>query len=390
MRKGSRRKRKGKKGGLKDMVAKGFSGFIGSHVLPDKETVVTEEFDKDEKGNVSAAFKGFGFSVSKTDGKVTYNVEVIMPLRVYHKLFTYVSLVTEEISGLGKIERVGNTLIITDVFLFKQRNSAASTILDNDDLANAQYEIIQRGEDPSNLKLWWHSHNTMGTTWSGTDDRCCAEFDNGEYLLSLVVNQDRDMRCRIDIYQPFKLTIDGISVQVQDILKQEEDSLIDECQKEILEKVEAKTITYHPIEHAQNDLPYNTGFDSERCPVCGYLKTYCTCETDGDAKKKATMNDDTPIPTVMSDFVTYATDLYTIVGSVIQDSWIFHDIYGSITDTEFEGTDFKDCFGIDWAWDTNFMKYFPSGYNSSVLTEEEYVSRAMIVTERYLKREEEK
>ena len=163
-----------------------------------------------------------------------YNISIAIKEKALKKIQNFIELAPGEISGLGTISKQYNHFIIEDVFLFKQQNTSASTTLDVEEITAMLVGKMQKNEDVSNIKLWWHSHANMGVFWSGTDDSTINNFDNKEYLISLVSNKEGQILCRFDLYHPIRLTIDDIKYT---IIFDEENDLKEECKKEYDEKI---------------------------------------------------------------------------------------------------------------------------------------------------------
>jgi len=141
-------------------------------------------------------------------------MKVIFPVAVYQKLRAYVDNTRYEISGLGKVSRSNDSLIIEDVRIFKQHVNAAETVLSHRELAAFYDEIITEEGDLSNWKLWWHSHATFDTFFSATDVTTIKDFDSEMYqdnwMLSIVTNHNRDLQARLDVFYPFHITLDNL------------------------------------------------------------------------------------------------------------------------------------------------------------------------------------
>ncbi len=56
----------------------------------------------------------------------------------------------------------------------------------------------------------------MKCFWSGTDETTCRKIGQGDWFLSIVANKKRNMLARLDIYKPFRLTLDNIEIAVED------------------------------------------------------------------------------------------------------------------------------------------------------------------------------
>jgi hypothetical protein len=102
---------------------------------------------------------------------------------------------------------------ILEVFLpSKQDNSAATTDIASDEIHNLMTELIQQGKDIEKLKLHWHSHADMGVFHSGTDEDNYATLQNGEYLVSLVINRSGSFLGRVDYQSPVSFSVSGVPI----------------------------------------------------------------------------------------------------------------------------------------------------------------------------------
>lgn len=181
-------------------------------------------------------------SIKLTDGDVEVNLDdiefqVILPLPVYNKLMTYTRLVDDEITGLGLVEKIGKwTFKITDVYLLDQIVSRAQCEIKPNSLVDLMDRLVKEGKNPSMLRLWWHSHNTMGANWSTTDVETGKKFAGTEYLVSIVTTHSGEMKARLNIFTPLELIIDNIPVLVS-YPAQDNTSLIESCRQEVAEMV---------------------------------------------------------------------------------------------------------------------------------------------------------
>jgi len=156
------------------------------------------------------------------------------------RLDLYISCADGEISGLGTVTRLGNDFLVTAVHLFEQECTTASTELSSEDVAKFLLEAVRNGLAPETLKLWWHSHAGMGTFWSGTDDATASKFGNG-WMLSAVGNKRGEYLVRLDLYEPIRLTLDGLRFEVR---QPENPDIRAEVEAEIKEKVKTKQFVY--------------------------------------------------------------------------------------------------------------------------------------------------
>lgn len=168
-------------------------------------------------------------------------LKVELTAYAWEKMRHYVDGCKGEVSGLGKIE-VGEDgqLIITDCTIFEQKVSSAHSNIETEALAKFQVEMIQKGEDLGKWKLWWHSHATMAVFWSGTDTGTIDTSTEFEYMVSLVTNHNHDIKCRVDLFRPLRMTEDDVDVYIQE---SEDAELKAQCDAEIKAKVTEPPVT---------------------------------------------------------------------------------------------------------------------------------------------------
>lgn len=116
----------------------------------------------------------------------------------YKRLFYYARAATGEISGFGRTVANGKELMVTEVLLFKQVCSAGGTTLDAKALADFILQLVKEGRDPSEYKLWWHTHSDFGTFWSGTDESTARELSKETLVACVEVNKSGEMIARLD------------------------------------------------------------------------------------------------------------------------------------------------------------------------------------------------
>ena len=188
------------------------------------------------------------------DFKARDTSSVFISHKAHQKLLCYIENVKEEVSGMGLVERftsddgtyTSDCIYVKDVFLLDQEVTGSTT--DFTGAAMAKFFQERQEADPNDdlggYKLWWHSHSDFGVFWSPTDETAIDSFDQevdtNNWFLSIVGNHKGDLLARIDVYRPFRMTINKIPIIVEDI----EPSLKEELVKEIKEKVTVKTFTH--------------------------------------------------------------------------------------------------------------------------------------------------
>ncbi|HTM68766.1 MAG TPA: hypothetical protein VL426_05720 [Candidatus Binatia bacterium] len=139
---------------------------------------------------------------------------VIIPEAVWKRLMAYILACPMEVGGIGSVELVGGSLIITDVFLLEQEVTPVKTLLDGKAVRKFVTEWVRQGKDPEVLRFWWHSHADMPVFWSEIDMRTINEMSRDNYLVSLVGNHKLATRTRITSALPFPFAFDHVPVEV--------------------------------------------------------------------------------------------------------------------------------------------------------------------------------
>jgi len=172
---------------------------------------------------------------------VQLGIRVQVDATAMAKFWNWVDIAKGEVSALGLVEEILDAnsgavsgLLVTDLFLVKQRCSADETTMDAAAISQLMLDLENQGVDSRKLRCWVHSHGSMSVFWSGTDDDCIAGLANGDYLLSLVVNKKRDSMMRLDQYHPTHLFLTDV---VWDVRYPLIDGLAEQCLTEFKAKV---------------------------------------------------------------------------------------------------------------------------------------------------------
>lgn len=368
--------------------------YLGKNTMPKnlfnkvKEGILSKK-EEDVASNVyrdDIKWKGWGFQGAKEDISIDADLRVYMPIEIYHKLFTYISLTNIEISGLGIVEMVNDVFLIKDIFLIDQENTQAHTSLDKDSIAKKQFEMIQQRIDPSHMKFWWHSHNTMSTSWSGTDDACCEAYNNDEWLLSIVANHKREIRCRLDLYKPIRMTLDGLEVIIQDASVSKMDDITKQCKADMEKHVKEKKFTKAVVGYGQHNYYQDSRWgDDMMCPRCNTYLSYCQCPVEKSGEKELMCLND--FPDDVDAFFEWAKtrDEYNVYDSSIQAiEWLIWNYYEMIASFHFDVGEYIDCFGIGWKWDSLRREYDAVDESENSLTHKDYADLAFGIVQQEL------
>lgn len=212
------------------------------------------------------------------------SIYVTMEQKILHELQSYVEHFKDEVSGCGLIEKISHKddegkfiateYRITDVYLpEKQKNSAAATEIDADTVHDLVYELLQKGVDTSKLKLHWHSHADIKVFHSGTDEENYEDLNNGDFLISLVLNKDKDILASVHLYNGIVLDIDNVSVYVYADMNNKE---LDKKIKENIEKLDEnlkKSTAISLCGNGYKDNYYGNDYEDIYNPKTGQWET---------------------------------------------------------------------------------------------------------------------
>jgi len=111
-----------------------------------------------------------------------------------------------EIGFLGIVREIGDAYVITEIFYPKHCAASSSTceISPEGEIEIAQQLIDSgRSDDIARVRVWGHSHHTMGTSPSGQDDSQALEKMNkcGAYFIRAICNKSGEMSVAFLDYQ---------------------------------------------------------------------------------------------------------------------------------------------------------------------------------------------
>jgi proteasome lid subunit RPN8/RPN11 len=129
---------------------------------------------------------------------------LFIPLGVWEQLQAYVQACPVEINGFGMIDRVGHQFHLREVFILEQTATGASVDVSATAIHQHINQMIQTGQDPSRMRLQWHSHVNMPAYFSGVDLNNIENY-GGEWMISLVTNKQGRHELRLDVFNPFRI-----------------------------------------------------------------------------------------------------------------------------------------------------------------------------------------
>lgn len=146
-------------------------------------------------------------------------MKIYLTSNAYLKLKYYALAADGEISGLGKCHALNEeAILVDDIYCLKQTSSGVHTELDKEAIAEFYEKMHKAKQDISQLRLWWHSHADMKSFFSGTDDETLKlGFKCDSYMVSVVINHDLEMVGKIELFKPFKYSLDAtVGIYLED------------------------------------------------------------------------------------------------------------------------------------------------------------------------------
>ena len=129
--------------------------------------------------------------------------QIIIKKQALAKMKILIDECDDEIGWLGTAFREKNTILIDDVFLFRQEVHSTTTEITTEGLTQFAEEILAREggiELWNNLRLWGHSHVNMSPTPSSQDNSQMIVFkDSGhDWFLRIIANKKGEIK--VDLY----------------------------------------------------------------------------------------------------------------------------------------------------------------------------------------------
>lgn len=164
---------------------------------------------------------------------IEHRVTMKIEAEAYAEMIAYAHKFSpDECSGIGLVERIDyddNSIEfnVTKIFVPNQYNTAGTTDIPDEELNRTNTELVIAGEDTEKLKFHWHSHVDMTVFHSGTDDENYDDLKVGSFAVSLVVNKRGDMLGSVHLYEPMRISICNIEVEVpgKDDVQVDEDKI---------------------------------------------------------------------------------------------------------------------------------------------------------------------
>lgn len=171
--------------------------------------------------------------------------KLIIPYKSYIQIMSYADLADGEVSGFADVDwdEESQALKMGEVYLLKQEATAADVEMDENTVADFNFEMIKKGKTQL-PRIWWHSHSDMGVFFSGTDQNTISELTNDSFILALVVNKKHEMRTILKICQPLPPFISPIIEDINIEVLYDFPKIPSTYKKEVEEKVKAKKFNF--------------------------------------------------------------------------------------------------------------------------------------------------
>src|SRR3990167_8620510 len=193
---------------------------------------------------------------------------VIFTSYAWEKINAYIHGVDGEISGLGRATLEGSDVVVSDVFIWKQTCTGASSEVEgnahseNEAMVELIRELVIAKIPVSELCVLWHSHHTMQAFFSSTDVQTLDEWVTDRFIVAVVGNVAGDFKAMIRV--PAKTAFGSRDVVFKDVAvnfqRTSNTELEEEIERNIKEKVsfpKPKQIGFHDRFPRQKLLGYN-------------------------------------------------------------------------------------------------------------------------------------
>lgn len=217
-------------------------------------------------------------------------MKVQIEREVHEKIMHWVNKSTNEVSGLGKLrfDLETKSFVVLSAILLPQRNGAAHTDIEAEDVAKAMFLMK---DEPGDLRFWWHSHVQMPVFWSGTDTDTIKQLGEHGWFLSTVFNQKNEMRSayysatgKTGPWGELPIWEDGLETVIGAVSSIQTTAWDEEYDKNVLPPKKAWEGNRHFTRgkrgrgkgKSMGETIYTQ--KSTACLDCGYLPYWCQCE----------------------------------------------------------------------------------------------------------------
>ena len=134
----------------------------------------------------------------------------VIDLASWQTVLHFARLCDTEIKGRGTVEVSGSEFLLGNPFILGQKVNRAQT--DDSRAFNAFYaQLASQGREKEVARycLEWHSHVDMPPFFSDEDCQTIAGYTvMFDWMVLLVLNRRAEYQCRLDVYNPVRLSIE--------------------------------------------------------------------------------------------------------------------------------------------------------------------------------------
>jgi len=175
------------------------------------------------------------------EARIKNVVEVNIPEEVWEKMRSFTANFEDEVAGWLTGSREGNVVNIEELFIPGQEVSRAQVDIDQSGMVPLLNEI---GTDKaSKIVCHFHSHNSMGSFWSGVDEENMRKImePRGFFLFLVMGDKGKSFKLRAEVKSVVHVIMDDIQ---PNIIGKEADKFLTWCKEEWAKKVKVKTVNY--------------------------------------------------------------------------------------------------------------------------------------------------
>ena len=187
----------------------------------------------------------------------------------YRKAMKLAEMIDAEYIAFLVVEQREDKLVVKDIILPYQEVTSSTCEFDE-----KMFSVITENKNinPEEIRGWLHSHNDMSVFWSGTDEDTIRKLGRRmPYVVSIVVNKKRELKARIDLFRPFRITLDDVETKIL----WDDSDLEEELSKEIEEKITKREYRFN---WKPRECPFKNDYSKCRFPSysnCPYTNRDC-------------------------------------------------------------------------------------------------------------------
>ena len=122
-------------------------------------------------------------------------MQIYTARNTYERMMAYARLCNEEIGMMGTAKMINGNMVITGIYISKQKVHGATCELDPADLARLDSIVMPKNE--GDLIVWCHSHVNMGVSPSSQDNETFNRLINqAGRCIAIIVNKKREISAR--------------------------------------------------------------------------------------------------------------------------------------------------------------------------------------------------